>query len=129
MKYRVLRPLRISTPAEDRTLPEGQIITLPKEKAIPLIEKGKIEPVGRVAYRVYSEILEAFLWVVADDEDMKTPRTSQKVTEPIYTADEIRKLKGIDKEELKMVHKVKTEFPESIVQDMKLTDRENNRQS
>ena len=116
MKYRILKPIKISTPAEDRTLPEGQIITLPKEKALPLIEKGKIEPVGRVSYRVYSEILEAFLWVVADYEDIKALRTSQKVTEAIYTEDEIRKLKGLDREGLKAIHTVKEIFENSKVE-------------
>ena len=68
----------------------GKIITLDKKKALRLLNEGKIIPTEKVAYRIYSEILQAFLqaflWVVDTDEDMKTLR-DKSITEPIYTAD------------------------------------------
>lgn len=78
--------------------------------------RGGQEAGRSVAYRVYSEILQAYLWVVDTDEDMKALKASDKVTEAIYTHDEIRKLKGIDKEALKAVHRAKEIFQDSQVE-------------
>jgi hypothetical protein len=116
MRYQVKKPFRVRTSDGEVELQPGQVITLPRENAVQLITTGKIMPIGRVAYRIYSEILQAFLWVVDTDEDMKALR-GKNVTEPIYTADEIRKLKGIDKEDLKKIHKVKEVFENSKIED------------
>lgn len=69
----------------------------------------------RIAVKVYSEILQTHLWVVADDKDMKALKDSQNVSEAIYTADEIRKLKGLCKDSLKILHETKKAFPESTI--------------
>jgi hypothetical protein len=60
----------------------------------------------RVAVKVYSEILQAYLWVVAADKDIHSLR-SQGVSGAVYTANEIRKLKSLNKESLREIHRVK----------------------
>jgi hypothetical protein len=116
MRYQVKKPFKVRTSDGETELQPGQVVTISKEMAVQLINTGKIIPIERVAYRIYSEILEAFLWVVDTDEDMKSLR-DRSITEPIHTADEIRKLKGINKEDLKKVHKVKEVFENSKVED------------
>jgi hypothetical protein len=116
MTYRVLTKFKALTDRGEMEVQAGQIITLDKKKALRLLSDGKIIPTEKVAYRIYSEILQAFLWVVDTDEDMKTLR-DRNITEPIYTADEIRKLKGIDREDLKKVHRVKEVFENSKIED------------
>lgn len=76
----------------------------------------------RVAYKVYSEILGTCLWVVDTDEDMHSLRF-QSVPEAIYTKDEIKRLKGIDKDSLKEIHKVKETFSESTIEEIKKSER------
>ena len=117
MRYQVKKPFRVKTSQGEMELQPGQIITLSREKAIQLLNDGKIIPMERVAYRVYSNILQAFLWVVDTDEDTKALR-NKNITEPIYTADEIRKLNGINKEDLKKIHKVKEVFEDSRIEDV-----------
>jgi len=114
--YRVLTKVKALTDRGEMEVQAGQIITIPREKALRLLNEGKIIPTEKVAYRVYSKILQVFLWVVETDEDMKDLR-GKNITEPIYTADEIRKLRGIDREDLKKVHRVKEVFENSKVED------------
>ena len=116
MRYQVKKPFKVRTSDGEMELQPGQVLTLSSETAVQLVNSGKIIPIGRVAYRIYSEILQAFLWVVDTDEDMKSLR-DRSITEPIYTADEIRKLKGIDREDLKKIHRVKQVFENSKVED------------
>jgi hypothetical protein len=116
MRYQVKKQFRVRTSDGEVELQPGQVITLSRENAVQLITTGKIMPIGRVAYRIYSEILQAFLWVVDTDEDMKALR-GKNVTEPIYTADEIRKLKSTSKEGLKTIHEAKKIFEDSKVED------------
>ena len=118
MKYQVLESFKVKTKQGEMELQPGQIITLPRDKVIKLLGEGKITPVGKVAYKVYSEILEAFLWVVDTNEDMHSLR-SQGIAEAIYTTDEVKTLKGIDKDVLKELHKVKEVFPESKIEETK----------
>jgi hypothetical protein len=118
MRYQVKKQFRVRTSDGEVELQPGQVITLSRENAVQLITTGKIMPIGRVAYRIYSEILQAFLWVVDTDEDMKALR-GKNVTEPIYTADEIRKLKSTSKEGLKTIHEAKKIFEDSKVKDVK----------
>lgn len=118
MRYQVLRPFRVRTSQGERELLPGQIISLPHEKALKLLNEDKITPIEKVAYKLYSEILQDYLWVVADDEDIKALKASENVTEAIYTADEVRKLKDTDKEGLKAVHRVKEVFEDSKVEEV-----------
>jgi len=116
MRYQVKKPFKVRTSDGEMELQPGQVVTLSKETAVQLINTGKIIPIGRVAYRIYSEILEAFLWVVDTDKDITSLR-DRNITEPIYTADEIRQFKGITKEDLKKIHKVKEVFEKSKVKE------------
>ncbi|MDA8086633.1 MAG: hypothetical protein M0Z75_08035 [Nitrospiraceae bacterium] len=122
MKCRVLKLFRVKTSQGEIELQPGQIIMLEKSKAIKLLTEGKVIPTNNVAYKIYSNILQAFLWVVDTDEDMWAMR-NEGVTEPVYTADEVRKLKGISKEGLKRVHKVKEVFEGSKVRDVQKKNR------
>lgn len=123
MRYQVLEPFKVKTSKEEMELQAGQIITLPHDKALKLLNKGKITPVEKIAYKVYSEILQAYLWVVDTDEDMYSLR-SKKVSEAIYTGEEIRKLKGLDRDSLKEINRVKEVFEGSKVEE--ITRRLNN---
>lgn len=118
MKYKVLDSFKAQTDKGEMELQAGQIITLLQDKAIRLLNEGKITPIGRVAYKIWSEILQAYLWVVDTDQDMHSLR-SQGISGAIYTGDEIEKLKSLGKDSLKEIHKVKEVFPESIVEELK----------
>ncbi|OGW36958.1 MAG: hypothetical protein A2Y97_10155 [Nitrospirae bacterium RBG_13_39_12] len=117
MKYQVLEAFKVRTSQGEMEPQPGQVITLPHDKAIRLLNEGKITPIERVAYKVYSEILQAYLWIVDTDQDMHSLR-SQEVSEAIYTADEIRKLKGGEKDSLKAIHQVKEVFEDSHVDEV-----------
>jgi vacuolar-type H+-ATPase subunit F/Vma7 len=80
---------------------------------------------GRTAaVKVWSEILRTYLWVVADEKDIETLR-SQGITETIYTAEEIKKLKGLSKDSLMAIHRVKETFKESKVEDIRFNKGDN----
>lgn len=115
MKYQVLDPFKVKTSQGEMELQPGQIITLQTEKAVKLLNEGRITPVQRVAYKVYSEVLQSYLWIVDTDKDMHSLR-GQNVTEAIYTAGEIAELKKMPKEGLKEIHKVKEIFENSKVE-------------
>ncbi|MBT9168960.1 MAG: hypothetical protein DDT19_02312 [Syntrophomonadaceae bacterium] len=121
MTFEILKEFETETPKGTFVLKEGQKIRLSKEEAIPLIQDGLIRPVEKVAYKVYSEILQANLWVVDTDEDMHSLRT-QGVTEAIYTKGEIRKLKGLSRDSLKEIHRAKEVFPESSIEEIKFKE-------
>jgi hypothetical protein len=118
MKYKTLDRLKVRTLHGELELQAGQIITLPHNTAIRLLNEGKITPIERVAYKVYSEPLQAYLWVVETDQDMHSLR-SRGIKEAIYTSNEIKKLKGIDKDTLKEIHKVKEVFETSKIEEVK----------
>ncbi|MDA8163288.1 MAG: hypothetical protein M0022_10380 [Desulfobacteraceae bacterium] len=122
MKCQVLEPFKVRISQGEIELQPGQIITLDKDKAIKLLKEGKIIPTNNIAYKIYSNILQAFLWVVDTDDDMWALK-KEGVTDPIYTADEVRKLKGISKEGLKRVHRVKEVFEGSKVRNMQKKGR------
>lgn len=116
MTFEVLKEFETDTPEGTFMLKEGQKVRLSKEEAIPLIQDGLIQPIEKVAYRIYSNILQAYLWVTADGEDRETIRASQSVSEAIYTVDEIKKLKGLSKDSLREIHKVKEVFENSKIE-------------
>ncbi len=68
----------------------------------------------RIALRLYSEVLGVYLWVVKNDKDMRS-LVAQGIAEAVYTADEVRKLKGLSVEGLKAVHEAKVIFENSRV--------------
>jgi hypothetical protein len=69
MRYQVITSFRVDTDQGEIELLPGQIINLAQCKASKLLAEGKITPAERVAYKVYSEILHAHLWVVYGPED------------------------------------------------------------
>lgn len=115
MMFKVLETFEAETPSGTLTLKEGQKVRLSKDEAILLIEEGKITPIEKIVYRIYSNILEDFLYVVETDQDMHSLR-SRCVQEAIYTASEIKELKKLSTKDLKEIHKVKETFPESIIE-------------
>jgi hypothetical protein len=123
MKYQVLDRFKAITSQGEMELPEGQIITMPHDIAIRLLNESKITPIEKVAYRIYSEILEDYLWLCETDKDLHYFK-EKNISEPIYTKNEIKKLKGIDKETLKAVHEVKTVFKDSKVEECKKNKNE-----
>lgn len=118
MRYKVIQDMEVETPAGPVSLSQGQVICLDKAEALPLIEAGLITPQGSVAYKVYSNILQAYLWVVDDEAGAEGLRT-EGIAEPIYTGEEIKKLKGMDKKSLQAIHNVKQAFKESKIKDIK----------
>jgi hypothetical protein len=117
MTFEVLNKFETETPEGIFMLKEGQKVRLSKEEAIPLIQDGLIQPIEKVAYRIYSEILQAYLWVVDTDNDMHSLRT-KCIAEAIYTRREIKELKKLPKEDLKEIHKIKEVFPISNIEEI-----------
>ncbi len=72
----------------------------------------------RKTYKIYSKTLDDFLWVTATNTEMKK-MLDEGIEEPIYTHEDITKLEGISKEELRVIHKFKRVFPGSTVEDIK----------
>ena len=118
MTFNVLEDISIETPEGLVTFNQGNTIDVSKEDAMPMLYAGVITPTERVAYRIYSNILQAYLWVVADNKDREPIRDSQGVSAAIYTADEIKKLRKLSKEDLREIHKVKETFPESTIEEI-----------
>jgi hypothetical protein len=77
----------------------------------------------RIAVRVYSEILDCYLWVVETDQDLHTLR-SQDTPEAIYTRDEIKRLQGLNKDFLREIHKFKKAFQDSKIEEISPKKRE-----
>ena len=71
----------------------------------------------RIAYKMYSEILQAYLWIVDTDKDLRFLR-GEGLSDVCYTKDEASKLKGMDRECLKGIHKIKEVFQESKVEEV-----------
>ncbi len=71
---------------------------------------------GSKAVKVYSKILDAYLWVVADEKMIDELRAEGE-SDPYYTKDEIMEIKdkGLSKEALKGIHEVKKVFDKGIV--------------
>jgi hypothetical protein len=114
MRYKVLENFKIKRSKGEMELQSGQLVTLPHDKAIELISEGKIAPVEKVAYKLYSEILQSYFWFVEDDEDMNRLR-GQGIKEAIYTKQEIEKIKVAEKDTLKAIHPVKEVFEKSKI--------------
>ena len=118
MTFEVLKEFETETPEGTFMLKEGQKIRLSKEEAIPLIQDGLIQPIEKVAYRIYSNILQAYLWVTANDKDSKTIKASQGFSEAIYAADEIKERRKLSKDDLREIYNVKETFPESTIEEI-----------
>ncbi len=70
-------------------------------------------------YKIYSRILEDYLWIAATEEELQE-LVGEGITEVIYTQEETDKLMKdkVSKEGLKAIHKVKNAFPGSNIEDI-----------
>lgn len=109
MKYRVLRHFKVIVPEGEMDIEPGQIVILPQDKGIKLLNEGKIEPIERVTFKVWSEVLQGYLWVVYDEEDIEVLR-KEVLKDSIYTILEVKQLKGLSKSSLKDINQVKEIF-------------------
>jgi len=188
MRYQVLHSFKVKTSQGEMQLQLGQVITLPHDKAIRLLNEGKVKPVKdvmanefhslckwlegfdlgseeikerlpalyqdlrdaiaemdscfvnedlqgflkaiskirqiytdalfccgrRVVVKIYSQLLEAYLWVVVDSRDVKALRP-QGVIEPVYTPDEIARLKGLPTDGIRLTHRAKQTFLDGTI--------------
>jgi hypothetical protein len=114
MTFKVLHDFDVETPSGVLTLKTGQVIRLSKDEAIPLIEEGAITPAEKAIYRIYSNILEDYLWVVETERDGGFLRKRGE-TGAVYTFDECQRLQGKDPQHLRAVHSVKKIFENSEV--------------
>ena len=115
MKCRILKPLKAN---DGRELNPGDVVDVPKDVAIKYIEKGKIKPIEKAAYRIYSNILQGYLWIVDTDRDLHSLR-DQGITEAVYTRQEIGELQKLPKEVLKDIHKIKEVFDKSVIEEVR----------
>jgi hypothetical protein len=83
-----------------------------------LLNDNKITPIGKAIYKVYSKILDDFLWIVANEKELRN-LIAEGVQDAIYIHHDIEQLDGISKEGLKAIHKIKRVFPGSTVEDIK----------
>lgn len=119
MKYRVLENIKLKTSKSEIELRPEQVTALPDKVATLLLGEGRIAPVGKTSYRIYSKTLEDYLWVVTTDK-ARNELIAEGVKDAIYTQEEVSNLidEGISEEGLKAVHKVKSTFIESSVIDI-----------
>lgn len=115
MKYLVIETFQ----SKQGEIQAGQIVSLSKEAAIRLMNEGKAEPVQRTAVKVYSRVLDAFLWVVPDEPARDALKASEGISGAVYTVDEVHRLKGATPGALRRVHETKQTFPGSTVRDAK----------
>jgi len=90
MKCEVIEFFRVSSSEGDIELQPGQVIILSKRKALKLLSQSKIVPAEKGAYRVYSDIFKAYIWIVMDKVELRALRAYQDISEAIYTADDIK---------------------------------------
>jgi hypothetical protein len=127
IRCRVITSLRVRLKTgEVTTLAPGELVDLQASEATRLIRSGRIKLANpRVAVLVYSEVLQAHIWVVAGEKELEALRA--QVTEPIYTGEEIQKLKKIPRprEALRSINEIKTLFPGSEVNDVQNKEIDN----
>lgn len=122
MKCRVLEPFKVSGSKGIMEFQPGQEVILPEEIAQILLSLSKIAPIEKGAYRAYSTILNAYAWIVKGRKELQALRASQDISEPVYTADELIMLRGIDKDALEAIKNVKNIFELSTVEEVILGD-------
>jgi hypothetical protein len=76
-----------------------------EEETTQTIEGSKNRKRSHVAVKVWSELLQANLWIVADEKDIEL-FTIHGLRGEIYTADEIRKLNCMDRDSMKVLHTI-----------------------
>jgi len=119
MKYNVLENIKLQTTKGDLEVLPGEVLALQDNIAISLINEGRIVPIGKASYKIYSKILDDYLWIVATDKELQA-LVAEGIKEVIYTQEEVLRMidEGVTKEGLKAIHKVKKVFPLSSVEDI-----------
>ncbi len=119
MKYRVLDKIKHKTSKGEIEWHPEQVTALHNNVAIKLLNQGKITPVGKASYRIYSKILEDYLWIVTTNIGRKE-LIAEGVEDAIYTQEEVSRMidEGISKEGLIAIHKVKKAFAGAMVEDV-----------
>jgi len=119
LKYRVLEIIKLKTSKEEIELHSRQVVVLNNDVAIKLINEGRIAPIGNVVYKIYSKILEDYLWIVATEKGFQE-LVDEGVEDAIYIQGEVSKLmgEGVTKEGLVAIHKIKKTFSGATVEDI-----------
>jgi hypothetical protein len=118
VKFRISETIKLKTSKGKLELKPGQVVALPHDAAVKLLNDNKITPIGKAIYKVYSKILDDFLWIVANEKELRN-LIAEGVQDAIYIHHDIEQLDGISKEGLKAIHKIKRVFPGSTVEDIK----------
>ncbi len=71
----------------------------------------------RKTYKIYSKILEDYLWLVATDKEMRE-LVAEGIKDAIYTHDDIKKLEGMSKDGLRKINIIKKVLPGSTVEEI-----------
>lgn len=71
MKHQVLETFRVKTSQGELELQTGQVITLPEDKAISLIEAGKVRPVSESMLEQYKAFIQWLKTYQMTIEDIK----------------------------------------------------------
>jgi len=124
MKCNVLKTVKLKTSQGKLELQQGQVVALHNDIAIRLINEGRIVPIGKVTYKIYSKILDDYLWIVATEEELQE-LVNEGTDDVIYSQGEILRMidEGVPKEGLKAIHRVKKFFPGSSVEDITYENR------
>ena len=122
MKCQVIEAFKIGSAKGILEFQPGQVVILPEEIAQKLLSQSKIAPIEKGAYRAYSSVLNAYTWIVKGRKELQALRTSQDISEPVYTADELILLRGIDKDALEAIKNVKEIFGRATVEEVILRD-------
>lgn len=122
MKCKVLESFNVGGSKGIIKFQPDQEVILPEEIALKLITQSKIASIEKGAYWGYSDILKAYVWIAKDRKELVALRASEKISESAYTADELKMLKGIDKDEIEAIKNVKRIFELAIVQEVILGD-------
>jgi hypothetical protein len=78
----------------------------------------------RKSYKIYSKIIKDYLWIVVTDKERKE-LISEGIRDVIYTQAEVSQMidKGVSKEWLAAIHKIKKAFTGSRIEDIVDEDR------
>lgn len=120
MIYKALDTIKLKTLKGEVELMPGQKVTLPYNVALKLVNDGRIAPIEKAIYEVYSNILDDFLWIVADEKELRD-LIAEGIKDAVYTHDDISKLTGkdISKDALRKIQSIKKAFPGSTVEDIR----------
>lgn len=125
MNYRVLVILNLKTSKGEIALHPEQVVALNNDVAIKLLNQGKITPVGKASYRIYSKTLDDYLWIVATERGLQE-LVDEGVKDAIYTQKEVSTLmgEGVTKSGLVAIHKIKKAFSGATVEDIENEQKE-----